>query len=55
MNEKNIEKKNNKENKKLCCQHKLNWENALVNSIEKGLFTDPNKGLVNTPFSELLK
>lgn len=29
------------------CEHKLNWENALVNSIGKKLFASPNQGLVN--------
>ena len=34
-----------KEKSKFCCQHKLNLENALVNSIKKGPFTSPNKAL----------
>ena len=37
-----------KRKKFFCYQHKLNWENAFVNSIENGPFTNPNKALVNT-------
>ena len=33
---------------KFCAEHKLNWENALIISIGKGLFAGPNKVLVNT-------
>ena len=36
-----------KEKHKFCCQRELNWENTLVNSIGKGLFTNLNKALVN--------
>ena len=34
MNGKNVDTK--KEKNKFCCQHKLIWENALINSIGKG-------------------
>ena len=30
-----------------CCQYKLNWKNAIENSLGKWLFSDPNKALVN--------
>ena len=30
------------------CYCKLNWENALVNLIGKGLFPNPSKALANT-------
>lgn len=33
---------------KSSCYHKLCWENTLVNSIEKGSFTGPNKALANS-------
>ena len=33
---------------KFWAEHKLNWENALINSIGKGLFAGFNKVLVNT-------
>ena len=33
---------------KFWAEHKLNWENALINSIGKGLFAGPNKVLVIT-------
>lgn len=38
----------NKKEKKTYCQYEVNWENVLTNSIGKGLFTGPNKALVNT-------
>ena len=33
---------------KFWAEHKLKWENALINSIRKGLFAGSNKVLVNT-------
>ena len=46
VNGKNID--NKKEKNKCYCQYEVNWENVLTNSIGKGLFTGPNKALVNT-------
>ena len=45
INKKNID--GNKE-EKICCHHKLNWKIVSVTSIERELFTGPNKALVNT-------
>ena len=38
---------NTKKEKQICCLHKLNWENVLVNSIGKGPFTSHAEALVN--------
>ena len=45
VNGKNLDKNKKKQ---ICFNYKLDWENALVNSIGKAPFTGPNKTLVNT-------
>ena len=36
------------------CEHKLSWENAMINSFGTGPFT-PNKTLVNTIVHHFVK